>query len=141
MLSKSSNPCYCNQSQLMQNQVLTGHSHIPLLHLLLLCIWCKRVGWQALLLSKETKGGQLNETFWVRTFGIFFYLDLENKTPIEDLWLLIFSSDGIHLSQITQVSTQKPRWPFSQPQGWLFTSEEVDLNLRYTHRVYTVTSM
>ncbi len=80
---------------------------------------------------------------WMRPFGLnawnIFYLDLENKTPIEDLWLLIFNSDGIHLSQITKVSTQKPLWPFSQPQGWLFTFEEVDLNLRYTHRVYTVT--
>ncbi len=57
------------------------------------------------------------EDSWTGPFGLnawnIFYLDLENKTPIEDLWLLIFNSDGIHLSLINQVSTQKPRWSFS----------------------------
>jgi hypothetical protein len=42
------------------------------------------MGGQALLLSRETKEGQLNETYWIERLE-YFYLDLENKTPIEDL--------------------------------------------------------
>ena len=35
------------------------------------------MGGQALLLSKETKEGQLNETFWIERLE--YFLDLENK--------------------------------------------------------------
>lgn len=62
--------------------------------------------------SKETKEGQLNETFWIERLE--YFLDLENKnSDRRSLTFDFFDSDGIHLSLITKVSTQKPRWPFS----------------------------
>jgi len=50
----------------------------------------------------------LNETFWIERLE--YFLDLENKnSDRRSLTFDFFNSDGIHLSLITKVSTQKPR--------------------------------